>query len=485
MISKVLHPSKETLFGKDFACIVILMMVALCANTAAFAQFISGSDGSDGAYAPSTSGPFIPGNFHGTGVANNVFNFTTITIPAGVTITLTAWYDNQPVYFLATGNVDIEGTLNLNGARGMPVTSDPMQRIPAAAGSGGYGGGVGGGLGRLATAGNGPGGGAAGTCTALPGSGTFASNEFLIPLPGGSGGGGYGGYYSNCNDSTFGESGGAGGGAILIASSTQITVNGTLSANGGDFGIGGGSGAGSGGAIRLVSNSITGGSCGYSFITATGGTGQGSNGGFSRIRLEAYNINPMCTDFGGTPVTQSTPINNFYQISIPTSPQPSLQVTSINGIPITENPFTFPDITINTDQPVQVVIAGHQVPIGTIPILTILGESADQDNLQCPGGMQGTLRDIDLHYQPHVRIWRFPRFGMDVMAKLSIAIIGAKCLEAPQIVFPNRRGFETHPISLVIRLSNCRRFCDGQSLHVQREATTFNKERATGSISIS
>ena len=32
---------------------------------------------------------------------------------------------------------------------------------------------------------------------------------------------------------------------------------------------------------------------------------------------------------------------------------------------------------------------------------------------------------------------------------------------------------------------SCRRFCDGQSLHVQREATTFNKERATDSISIS
>jgi hypothetical protein len=31
---------------------------------------------------------------------------------------------------------------------------------------------------------------------------------------------------------------------------------------------------------------------------------------------------------------------------------------------------------------------------------------------------------------------------------------------------------------------HCRRFCDGQSLHVQREPTAFNKERATDSISI-
>jgi hypothetical protein len=31
----------------------------------------------------------------------------------------------------------------------------------------------------------------------------------------------------------------------------------------------------------------------------------------------------------------------------------------------------------------------------------------------------------------------------------------------------------------------CRRFCDGQSLYVQREPTTFNKEGATGSVLIS
>jgi hypothetical protein len=39
-------------------------------------------------------------------------------------------------------------------------------------------------------------------------------------------------------------------------------------------------------------------------------------------------------------------------------------------------------------------------------------------------------------------------------------------------------------ISLFVRHTNCRRFCDGQSLRVQREPTPFNKERATGSISI-
>jgi len=126
-------------------------------------------------------------------------------------------------------------------------------------------------------------------------------------------------------------------------------------------------------------------------IEAVGGLGIGAPGTFGRIRLEAYNFNGASFNYANTPVISSIPLNNFYQVSIPKSPQPSLQVTSINGIPITENPFSFPDITINTDQPVPVVITGHQVPISTVPTLTILGESGDQDNLQCAGGMQGTL----------------------------------------------------------------------------------------------
>jgi hypothetical protein len=52
------------------------------------------------------------------------------------------------------------------------------------------------------------------------------------------------------------------------------------------------------------------------------------------------------------------------------------------------------------------------------------------------------------------------------------------------ISFPNF-DFEDHFGITVEHYRHCRRFCDGQSLHVQREPTTFNKERATGSISIS
>jgi hypothetical protein len=145
-----------------FAALVFVVCVQ-----SALAQFSSGSNGSDGAYAPTASGNFNPAAFKGTGVANNVFNFTTITIPAGVAITFTANLDNQPIYFLASGNVEIDGALNLDGANGAPPTTAPSARIPAPAGSGGYAGGVGGGSTQPPTAGDGPGGGAAGTSSSL------------------------------------------------------------------------------------------------------------------------------------------------------------------------------------------------------------------------------------------------------------------------------------------------------------------------------
>lgn len=365
-------------------------MTALSLSAApAVAQFVSGSNGGDGNYNPTTSGYFVPSAFKGTGVANNVFNFKTITIPQGVTITVTAWDDNAPVYWLASGNVDIEGTLNFAGSPGASYTNDPEDvRIPAAAGSGGYAGGVGGNAFQNAQPGSGPGGGSAGgnACSGHAAGGSFSGNQYLIPLVGGSGGGGV-----STSSSTFDAGGGAGGGAILIASTTQITVNGTITANGGAAGSytciypGGGSG----GAIHLVSSTIN----GTGTITAVGGNGTngypGTYGGPGMVRLEAYTIG-FTGSVGGT-LGESVPFSNInFAKTIPTIPPPSVQVTSINGTAITENPFIFPDIMINSDQPVPLVITGHQVPIGTVPTLVILGEGADQE-LTCAGGLQGTV----------------------------------------------------------------------------------------------
>jgi len=78
----------------------------------AFAQtFNSGSTGADGAFSPTSNTTLaLP--------PDGVFNFTTIDIPAGVTVTFTRNATNTPVTMLAGGNVVIAGTISLNGGTG-------------------------------------------------------------------------------------------------------------------------------------------------------------------------------------------------------------------------------------------------------------------------------------------------------------------------------------------------------------------------------
>src|SRR5207237_5828806 len=113
-----------------------------------------------------------------------------IYIGKDVNVRLSAKLLNGPVFWLAQGPVEINGTIDLNGEDGGP--------IPSTAGAGGYPGGP------AQKPGNGPGEG-------------FKSNMFLVPLVGGAGG-----------DGGEVQSGGAGGGALLIASSTTIAVNGKI-----------------------------------------------------------------------------------------------------------------------------------------------------------------------------------------------------------------------------------------------------------------
>jgi len=60
---------------------------------------------------------FDPSQFHGSQVSANIFNFTTITIPAGVTVRLSGNVINGPVVWLSQGDVVIEGTVDLSGRR--------------------------------------------------------------------------------------------------------------------------------------------------------------------------------------------------------------------------------------------------------------------------------------------------------------------------------------------------------------------------------
>src|SRR5262245_18243455 len=96
-----------------------LTVIGLLATNAE-AQFSSGSTGADGALdysnlAPGTIVIFDPMKLSPPEPAGtNIFNFTSITIPTGVTVKLRGDVLNAPVFWLSQGDVLINGTIDLN-----------------------------------------------------------------------------------------------------------------------------------------------------------------------------------------------------------------------------------------------------------------------------------------------------------------------------------------------------------------------------------
>ena len=125
------------------------LILALAAVPAILqAQFTSGSTGADGALNLTASGTVTldPSTLPNK-CANNVCNFTSITIGANTTVVLTSrLWRNASVVWLSQGAVSIAGILSANGADGTTMnTSNPGEnRYPAAPGPGGFPGGVGG-----------------------------------------------------------------------------------------------------------------------------------------------------------------------------------------------------------------------------------------------------------------------------------------------------------------------------------------------------
>src|SRR5262245_43826796 len=177
---------------------------------------------------------------------DNVFHFTTITIGQGVIVKMPFnALQGRPVIWLATGAVQIDGTIDLDGQAGADPAPGGLMRA-STPGPGGYPGGVGfGGVGFTIERGAdlrrglGPGGagshGHAGHAVNGPVfvgfEGGAYGNAWAGPLRGGSGGGGAGAV-----GGPAGGGGGAGGGALRIFSTTSIVVNGVLTANGGNGG---------------------------------------------------------------------------------------------------------------------------------------------------------------------------------------------------------------------------------------------------------
>jgi hypothetical protein len=368
---------------------VALMLAVIVPWVKPWAQsFSSGSDGSDGALTISPNqGSII---FDPTDVTrwgrsldsdgDGVYNFTMITIGAGSTLKLRGDIVNRPVYWLATGDVVIAGTLDAAGAPGVQTRDLNFRRVGAVPGAGGFAGGAGGisTLSVPATPGDGPGGGTGGLpcqgSSICGNGGTYSGNGYAIPLVGGSGGQGA---LIARSDASY-NGGGAGGGAILIGSSTSISVSGTVTAAGGspqfDGCCGTLAGGGSGGVIRLVAPVVT----GSGVLNVSGGDGniQGvaGKGGPGIVRLEAFqNLSSFTFAAGSGFVTRGSPVD---QATL--RPASSIRVTAIDGIPVPANSsgsFALPDVTINSTSPVSVDITSAGIPPGTVVTLQVFPQT--------------------------------------------------------------------------------------------------------------
>jgi hypothetical protein len=407
-------------------CRVLIAVTVAVLNAPAQTWSGSGSTGADGSLVLTTTdsrvsnGLFIfdPVRDNLDVNGTNIYNFTTVTIPVGVTVQIRANKLRQPgpVIWLASGAVTIAGVLDVSGNNGLDSNIALDNRAPSQPGPGGFPGGAGGKPGDVPQRGFGPGGGLTPSGTGTSGcSAGFATSYTpnassaygpasrcangggsygdiaLQPLLGGSGGSGG---YPSANGNLTGPGGGAGGGAIRITSSVGITIaNGNcctqpasgIYANGGNPGLystGGSSssgdiigGAGSGGSIHLQApfvalNAINGDSA---YVFANGGTYSVSSLGPEsaspgRIRIDTNSLQQTVNNTGSATINPAPLVGPLVNVPLPTN-LPSVTVVSINGTPVPANPtaaYTVPDVTINNTGNIPVVISTQNIPNTTI-----------------------------------------------------------------------------------------------------------------------
>ncbi|MBP7934594.1 MAG: hypothetical protein KA354_08090 [Phycisphaerae bacterium] len=279
------------------------------------------SDGSDGPFTPTGNQKIVLNDL----APDGVFNFTTIRIPPNVRISFEPNDLNTPVFFAATGDVLIEGTIDVSG---FGITGGPggWDGGPLGKNSAGQmGTGPAPGMGGPPPAGQGNGGGGGGMATpgrrATSRTGTNpAAGGRAVPRPrlvpsqqggGGSGGGGGGGRLLFGVDIPGGD-GGGGAGGLQISTPARLSLTGKLLANGSHGGVafanvfahGGPGGGGAGGNIELHAGMIVFGETAQ--IRAIGGAGgglstepvawdpfyysSGANGGQGYLLLASENV---------------------------------------------------------------------------------------------------------------------------------------------------------------------------------------------------
>jgi len=291
-----------------------------------------------------------------------VFKYQSVYIPTGVTVTFKNHVSRASVVWLVDGNVDIRGTLSVNGSAFENQTGKYSQPGP---------GGFRGGAGQLQTLGTsmglGPGGGGdsgnrygvySGNTT-NPDASSYG-NEQVIPLLGGSGGG-----------SSVGYGGGSGGGAILIASTESVSLTGTIKANGGasysDNQL-----AGSGGAVRIITDSYSG--TGYVYSNCSDYFTSDQRNGRIRIENKTGTFTGTCSPVASRSLPGTPPL-----IWLPAT-YPSVKVTSIGGVNTPASPMSredFPNTDVNLT--------------GSAGLVTVLAEAK---NMPAPVGWAVRLRIV-------------------------------------------------------------------------------------------
>jgi hypothetical protein len=264
---------------------------------------------------------------------SGVLNYTTVNIPAGKTLKFRKNALNTPVFMLAQGDVAIAGAVHV----GSGGTNSHGDQDPSLPGPGGFpGGGAG-------LPGLGPGGGTVGDPN-----GRWVGPLSLVPLVGGSGGGN-----KACG----------GGGAILIASSQNISVAGSIMARS-DSWSSWNWWAGSGGAIRLVANSIgVAGVLGAESWYDQGGFAHAANPGV--IRLEA----PLdALSFTGS--ANPAPVISTINPTLFASATPSLTIVSVGGYSVpgyAGSRMDAADLVLPNQltDPINIVVNASNIPIGT------------------------------------------------------------------------------------------------------------------------
>jgi hypothetical protein len=371
---------------KNLLC-TFLLLLGVVFQVSGQNDFSSGSTGADGALAPTANQTLqVP--------ESGIFNFTTVNIPSGVTVKFTRNSKNTPVTILATGNITISGTIAVDGevalGNGIGGNGGPGGAKGGTAGllidsfigtsgdgRGGGGGGysnngasnTGGGGGGFAVAGSNSGGAIAPYGIGGSSYGTYS----LLPLLGGSGGGGGG-----SPTSYRGGGGGGGSGSILFASSGTITINGSITARGGNGGYasaGGTGGGGSGGAVRLIANTIV----GSGAIDVRGGNGGGlyyggsvgGAGGRGYVRAEAYYYSTF------TPETYGIPVNITMPNPIFPPNNAQIRIASVAGVSVPSSAkgslYGTPDIVLPgaLPNPVTVQIEASEVPLDSVVQISV------------------------------------------------------------------------------------------------------------------